>query len=1342
MSQISHGLRTREGANLHSDSPRGANAPSVILCRAARSVSASKRHWLFAIVLSWSVTGHASDWPTYLGSNARSGSTSEQLTLPLTKHWVWSSPRTPRRAWSGPEGRTVEGKLLSDRVKFDDAFQVAIAGERVFFGSSVDHQLHCLDMKTGRELWQFFTNAPIRLAPTVDSGRVYFGSDDGYAYCVGADDGHFIWKLRLGPDEEWIIGRGELISRWPVRTGVLIDGGLAHFGAGIFPHENVYLCAAKADDGTLIWRNDHISHQDAGRNDLSPQGYLLATKEHLYVPSARTQPRSFNRESGTLTGDDATSLRFAETRIAGTDAIIVDRKLHTFSLGTRLAARGEASYSATGRFLMRMDHARYASAETRRNEIRTELRHLERRLRSDGHMLPDYKARVAELQKLQEEFEIVGVVWRTPCRAKSALIVVGDLVIAGDEGRVLAFDAESGQQVWQEEIEGEARGLAVAGGRLIVSTTTGRIVCFSGANGADTNPANDSSARVVADPWPQDKLTTFYEQAAEQILKHSERKRGYCLIVGSERGRLAFELAKRSELKIYGIEPDETKLVAARRALSAAGLYGHRITLHQGDLSSIPYSKYFANLIVSERMLLTGELPAEAGPIVRHLKPAGGVFCLGRPADAPGAHVATGTVSEWLQRTQSAVNGTVRAADHWVTLTRGTLPGAGNWSHQYAEPGNTANSGDKLVKGGLGVLWYGDPGPDLMVNRHQGAVGPLVVDGRMFVQGTDKLMAYDAYNGLLLWEQPNPRAVRTGVFQNRTPGNLAASESDVFHMVRDTVFQHDAATGAIRTEHALPSSVDSATQEWGYVAVRDGLLIGTSTVREVVERALRRRGNPGTSATDAIFAIDVKSGEHLWKYQGKSIDFQTIALGQDRVFFIDSSVTSRQREEILRQDKSELSELTGQAAENAEQRMKNLDVRLAVALNARTGEVLWSRPVDVTDCSEIGIGGGKLTLVFKDGVLLLCGANANGHYWKQFVAGDFSKRRLVALSAEDGYKLWAKDANYRHRPIIVGERVIAEPWSYDLQTGEQITRTHPVTGLDVPWSIMRPGHHCGMLTGCDNLLLFRSNYTGFYDLKADAGTRHFAGHRLGCWINAIPTNGLVVIPEASAGCVCMFSIASTIVMEPREPRRPWSLYSVVGATTPVRHLALNLGAPGDRRDNHGRLWLAYPRPIPNPSKETSLDLKLEFSELFHTGGSFFSNDGDREVAESTDLAWVASSGARNLNRCSIPVLGKDDPPASYRLRLYFAAETDAKPGSRICHVKVQGLKVPGIIDAAQRPTDATGLLVCAAGPVPVRDNLVVELIGDANTVNSNPLPVLSGIEVTRVDIKEPAGATN
>ena len=246
---------------------------------------------------------------------------------------------------------------------------------------------------------------------------------------------------------------------------------------------------------------------------------------------------------------------------------------------------------------------------------------------------------------------------------------------------------------------------------------------------------------------------------------------------------------------------------------------------------------------------------------------------------------------------------------------------------------------------------------------------------------------------------------------------------------------------------------------------------------------------------------------------------------------------------IRDRDKTELQKLKGAERKRAEDRQKRIDARTAMALDSKTGKELWRQPVDVTDTSDIGIGGGRLTMVYKDGVLLLGGANANGHYWKQFIAGEFEKRRLVALSSVNGYKLWSKDANYRHRPIIVGNRIIAEPWSYELKTGKQITRIHPLTGQEVPWSFMRPGHHCGMNTATPNMLFFRSGFTAFYDLQSDSGTRHFAGHRLGCWINAIPANGLVMIPEASAGCVCLFSIASTIVMEPRTPRRPWGIYS-------------------------------------------------------------------------------------------------------------------------------------------------------------------------------------------------------
>ena len=39
------------------------------------------------------------------------------------------------------------------------------------------------------------------------------------------------------------------MSVWPVRTGVVVENGVAYFGAGLFPQEGQYLCAVSAADG-------------------------------------------------------------------------------------------------------------------------------------------------------------------------------------------------------------------------------------------------------------------------------------------------------------------------------------------------------------------------------------------------------------------------------------------------------------------------------------------------------------------------------------------------------------------------------------------------------------------------------------------------------------------------------------------------------------------------------------------------------------------------------------------------------------------------------------------------------------------------------------------------------------------------------------------------------------------------------------------------------------------------------------------------------------------------------------------------------------------------------------
>ena len=176
----------------------------------------------------------SADWSAYLNGNDRAGFTTDVIDPSLQLAWTFKSPAKPIKAWSGPRDAPIEGHEMKHRVDFDDAMQVVMADGFAYFGSTVDHRLHCVDAMTGRPVWNFYTEGPIRLAPTLAHGNVYFGSDDGVAYCLRANDGSVVWKMRVGPEDDRLLSRGEMISRWPVRTGVLIDGDTAYFGAGVF----------------------------------------------------------------------------------------------------------------------------------------------------------------------------------------------------------------------------------------------------------------------------------------------------------------------------------------------------------------------------------------------------------------------------------------------------------------------------------------------------------------------------------------------------------------------------------------------------------------------------------------------------------------------------------------------------------------------------------------------------------------------------------------------------------------------------------------------------------------------------------------------------------------------------------------------------------------------------------------------------------------------------------------------------------------------------------------------------------------------------------------------------
>ena len=152
---------------------------------------------LATLALMLSVHAVAADWPTRLHDGRRSGVTTEQLAASPGSIWNYTDPQGAKTAWTQSPAQQDfwQGYVnLGPRQDFDRCMDVAAVGDYIYFGSSGSDSVTCLNAATGDEVWTFVTGGPVRLAPFVDSGNVYFGSDDGYVYCVNASTGVEVWS--------------------------------------------------------------------------------------------------------------------------------------------------------------------------------------------------------------------------------------------------------------------------------------------------------------------------------------------------------------------------------------------------------------------------------------------------------------------------------------------------------------------------------------------------------------------------------------------------------------------------------------------------------------------------------------------------------------------------------------------------------------------------------------------------------------------------------------------------------------------------------------------------------------------------------------------------------------------------------------------------------------------------------------------------------------------------------------------------------------------------------------------------------------------------------------------
>ncbi len=449
----------------------------------------SPPHFPAICLFGLAVLGRAADWPTYQHDYARTGVARESLLAPFTDGWVHRSRHAPRPAWRGEAKWDGWNKVydLKSRQIFDYAYHPVIADGLLYYGSSADDKIYCLDAATGVQRWTFFTEGPVRLAPTIAEGRVFIGSDDGHAYCLDAKSGTLIWKTQLGSRDYRIPGNSRIISRWPLRTGIVVIGDLAYCAAGMFPSEGVLITAIEADTGKIKWQQK--------QTDLPAQGYMLASHTRLYVPAGRNNPVVLNRADGKrirvvsgqggtyalLTGDN---LVFGPGK-TGTLGFVESNQsdqLATFK-GNHMIVTPSRSFLQSDTDLSALDRSRYLDLARKRRPLKSRLGKLQGELKKvkAGERRTQILKEAGKLGKQLDEVQSAMqecFAWRVPSSQSLSMVIAGQTLITGGHNEVAAYSAKDGSQLWGGVADGEVFGLAVADGRLYTSTSKGVIHCY------------------------------------------------------------------------------------------------------------------------------------------------------------------------------------------------------------------------------------------------------------------------------------------------------------------------------------------------------------------------------------------------------------------------------------------------------------------------------------------------------------------------------------------------------------------------------------------------------------------------------------------------------------------------------------------------------------------------------------------------------------------------------------------------------------------------------------------------------------------------------------------------
>ena len=1233
---------------------------------------------LLLVVLPGAVP--AADWPLWGCDARRSWVTTEELAAELHLQWVCQYPEL-EPAW-----------LDEPRMPFDRCYEPVVQGKTLFVNSPRSDSVFALDTETGETRWRFHADGPVRMAPALARGKVYFASDDGYLYCLREEDGAPMWRFQGAPADHLVLGNKRLISAWPARGAPVVDDGKVYFSAGIWPFMGVFLYRLDAETGSVLWENSGTGamyinqpHNSPAFAGVAPQGYLTLSGDRLLVPGGRSVPACFDRNTGEpLYYHLAANGKRGHFRVAANSKYFINCG-HAFDLATGNALVGLGDPENSNPYISDPTPDTPATVLTEDTAYGARRGVVSAHDLTKGHFEP-YTDKDG---KPQQRF-VIPRLWDLTAQAERVWLKAGSRLYAGGPKSVLAIklpDPGSKPSIaWQAEIEGTPGTMIAADGKLFVVTLEGRLYCFGPRSGeAKLLPPEQ------APPPPEDQWTA----RVRSLVAEQKVGEGYCLVLGVGTGRLAEELARQTELHVIAVDPDRAKIEALRERLDAAGLYGARVAAQVGDPLSLRLPPYFAGLIVSEDLRAAGFEGGRAfvQRLFHPLRPYGGKACLSVPADRQGDFAA------WVSQAGLERAEVTRAGDYAVLTRVGALPGSADWTHHYADAANTCVSKDQAARPPLGLLWFGGSSNMTILPRHGHGPSEEVIDGRLFIEGPDTLRAMDVYTGRLLWQV---ELAGLGSYYNNTshqPGanalgsNYVASSEALYVAYGRSCLLLDPATGRKLREFTLPAPPGSNEPPlWGHLAVYEDLLIaGASPV------IFEGQGKPGgaenwdATSSKTLVAMNRHTGEVLWTQDSRfCFRHSAIAVGGGKLFCVD-----RLPDEIVARMSRR-----GETPEGTPR---------LLCLDVRTGEVRWQTDTDVF--------GTWLGYSEEHDALLQAGRPSRD------MLPDERGDRMIVYRGAGGSVLWDKPHQYRGPCLLHGDTIITQTISlnelggaFSLLTGERLTRANPLTGLAEPWLFGR-NYGCNTVIASENLLTFRSAAAGYYDLTSDGGTGNLGGFKSGCTSNLIVANGVLNAPDYTRTCTCSYQNQTSLAFVHMREAEMWTFNTYGVGDEPVRRVGINLGAPGDRAAPDGTLWLDYP-DVGGPSPDVAVSVAPGSTRWFRKHSSRLQGEG---------LTWVAASGARGLTSLSVTLDKKAQQARPYTVSLYFSEPDDLGPGERVFNVALQGRTVLEGLDIAKETGGPNRVLVRTFQGVAVKGNLTVSLTPAPSSRIAEP--VLCGVAV-------------